>query len=260
MKKTLIFIYLFSVQIITNGQLKDNGLSNKEMLEVCNLKLQEDSNDIEWRLYRATTYINLQYYKKAEDDFLKVVKIENNNSKAYYGLGLCYYYMKEYEKSLENYSKSLEIKQSADTKFAISNVYIKMKKYRQAITNLNELIIKEPNYVDAYNNRGVCYLELKEFKLSIKDFSSALKINPNQQNSLYNRGYAYFLNGELDKAINDLKNSINKNDDNSYPYYYLGIVYFSQGLHENGCIQWRKAKELKHNFSSDDNYKKCDDE
>ena len=46
----------------------------------------------------------------------------------------------------------------------------------------------DPNYVDAYNNRGVAKMGLEDYKRAISDFTKAIELDPNDAVAYSNRG------------------------------------------------------------------------
>ena len=52
---------------------------------------------------------------------------------------------------------------------------------KDAIADYNEVIRINPNYTDAYYNRGVIKNDLGDKKGAIKDYNEAIRINPNSQ-------------------------------------------------------------------------------
>ena len=48
-----------------------------------------------------------------------------------------------------------------------------------------------PDFADAYVNRGAAYDDLGRHQEAIDDCNTAIKINPDYADAYYNRGYAY---------------------------------------------------------------------
>ena len=61
-----------------------------------------------------------------------------------------------------------------------------------------------PNYADAYGERGTNYSRLKQYDKAIADYSQVIKINPNYAKAYYNRSYVYYQLKKYDEAISDL--------------------------------------------------------
>ena len=65
-----------------------------------------------------------------------------------------------------------------------------------------------PNFTDAYINRGLVYNELKEYKNSIADYDKAIEMDSKCALAFNNRGYSKFLAGDLDGALKDYNKAI----------------------------------------------------
>lgn len=83
-------------------------------------------------------------------------------------------------------------------------VYHSQDDYEHAIVNLDKAIELDPNYVAAYNNRGVVYRTKREYDRAIENLNKATDLNPNHINAYYNRGETWLHMGEWDKAKSDL--------------------------------------------------------
>ncbi len=75
----------------------------------------------------------------------------------------------------------------------------------EAIELLNIAIKKDPNYFDAYYNRGVVYFLMKNYRAAIDDLSKAISINPNSPDAYASRGEVYETMKENEKAFNDYR-------------------------------------------------------
>ncbi|MCL0055794.1 tetratricopeptide repeat protein [Dehalococcoidia bacterium] len=54
--------------------------------------------------------------------------------------------------------------------------YLAQEEYGQAIENLNETILLDPQHADAYFNRGVTYERLDKWELVEQDFQKAKEL------------------------------------------------------------------------------------
>ena len=60
-----------------------------------------------------------------------------------------------------------------------------------------------PNYVDAYYNRGLAYINTGNYAAAIEDFNKAIQINPNMAEAYYCRGHCYQAMNNTFQANND---------------------------------------------------------
>lgn len=106
---------------------------------------------------------------------------------------------------------------------------LKAGDYSGAIENFSQAIRSNPNYAEAYNNRGVAIRDyLRDYQRALEDFNQAIKINPNYAEAYNNRGLAHFYLGNDQESIEDLERATQlnpqdteakKNQDLVYNYY-----------------------------------------
>jgi len=70
---------------------------------------------------------------------------------------------------------------------------------------LNKDIRINPEYGEAYNNRGLVKSELKDYEGAITDFTKVIELNPEHSEAHYNRGMAKINSGTNASACDDLK-------------------------------------------------------
>ena len=63
-------------------------------------------------------------------------------------------------------------------------------KYEEAIKDYDKAIELDPDYSDAYNNRGLAKYYLDKYGEAIKDFNKVIELTPNYTNAYYDRGNA----------------------------------------------------------------------
>ena len=92
-----------------------------------------------------------------------------------------------------------------------------------------------PNYAEAYYNRGVTYGAKDNFDQAIQDYSKVIELNPNDAEAYINRGIAYRIKGNFEQAIQDFNESIELKPDYAIAYFNRGYTWLHLG-------EWEKAK------------------
>ncbi|MDA9030143.1 tetratricopeptide repeat protein, partial [Flavobacteriaceae bacterium] len=64
-----------------------------------------------------------------------------------------------------------------------------------------------PNYADAYYNRGESKISLKDYKEAINDFNKVIELDPLSADAYYNRGISKYYTNDLNGACEDAKKS-----------------------------------------------------
>ena len=80
-----------------------------------------------------------------------------------------------------------------------------MQKYDLALSDYSKAIEINPNYAEAYNNRGFLYSYQQKYELALADVNKAIDINPNHAEAYANRGLLYAILGQPEKVKIDLQ-------------------------------------------------------
>ena len=120
------------------------------------------------------------------------------------------------------------------------NVPIAESNRQQALSDLDKALRLNPNYAEAYGNRGLVYYGAKNFSAAIKDFDKAIELDPNNPNVYSNRGnfYEYDLKN-FSKAAEDYSRAI----DFSTRENLLALNYQNRGSAYSKLNMFGKAIE-----------------
>lgn len=116
--------------------------------------------------------------------------------------------------------------------------------HQNAIKAYGEAIGLNPQYVDAYNNRGIAYGILGDTQKAINDFNTAIELNPQNEAAYFNRGFAYHILGNNQQAVNDSNMAIMLNPTNAKAYFNRGISYGILGNTEKAINDFNEAVKL----------------
>jgi len=118
--------------------------------------------------------MSIEYFKSA-------VKANPKSIEALYNLGLLYQENDQPEKAVQSYETINKLDPA--NKFAFYNIgyvnLVYLNKYSNGITFFTKAIELDPEYTDAWYNRGYCYELLKENEKARSDYQQVLKIKVN---------------------------------------------------------------------------------
>ena len=122
--------------------------------------------------------------------------------------------------------------------------------YEDAIKFYKEAIELNPNYYEAYSNRGVVYAQLKQYELAIHDFNKSIDINPYNAITYLNRGATYALLDKNERAIQDYDKAIELNPNFLEAHYNRGLAYHNFGQYYRAIQDYDKAIQLNPYFAN----------
>lgn len=94
--------------------------------------------------------------------------------------------------------------------FEMGNYDYDLGNCSKAVEYYTKSIKLNPNYPQAFNNRGFTYMRMRNYKNALTDLNIAIKLNPNYINALMNRADIHNYYFEIDKnlAIQDYEKVI----------------------------------------------------
>ena len=113
-------------------------------------------------------------YSQAIDHFSKATELEPGFADAYFGRALIYLVQPRYDRAIEDCTKSINLKPSANAYFTRAQVYLMTDEYKSAVKDYSETIKLEPGYLaKAYYLRGLANLYLEKWQDAKSDLTEA---------------------------------------------------------------------------------------
>ena len=155
----------------------------------------------------------------------------------------------------EKEKKKIEAKISDDERMFQANEWFE-KGYRHTVNNELDSAIEEytsaislnPDYAEAYNNRGISYYnrgpmtsDRGQFEQAMKDFSKVIALKPESYSAYFAQGAIFIYKEEYDKAIKELNKAIALNPDEGVAYVGRGFVYSKIKQFGNAVADYNKV-------------------
>ncbi|MDF3821540.1 tetratricopeptide repeat protein [Leptospira sp. 96542] len=122
--------------------------------------------------------------------------------------------------------------------------YNKIGKFREAIIEFNSAIRTDPNYADAYYNRGNSHRALGEHENAIKSYTEAIGQNPRFSLAYMNRALEYQSIKNYPEALKDIEDAIKLNPNFHDNHYNKGIIFDDLNRYEESLVCYERAYEL----------------
>lgn len=180
------------------GNLKLYDLARQE----CNLAIQFDSSNHTAFHVNGNTYYDLKQYAKAIPEYEKAVEINYDLPGAHYNLGLCYFYLGQYE--------------AATKKFETT---IKLDEFYADPENFNK--------PDPYQRLAACFENLGQLDKSVEILRRISDMYP--RSTKYNLLLGQYLvkTNQLDEAANQFIECLDFDKDNKQNLKHLALNYLA---------------------------------
>lgn len=180
----------------------------------------------------------------------------NKYADQYYQEGLIFYEQMEYDRSIDSFTKVLEVApQGQDNNLVYYNLgmaYFKQRQYDESIyqfTKALELIPEKDNKrkFEVLEWRGKAFQRNKDFDNAIKDYSGAIQLIPkheNVKNIYHNRAWSWINKKNYDKAIEDFSSAISIDPEFDALYYGRAYVWYKKADLQRAIIDAKEAVKL----------------
>ncbi|HEX8597949.1 MAG TPA: tetratricopeptide repeat protein [Chloroflexia bacterium] len=184
---------------------------------------------------RADAYWEQAEYDLAVADYRMLLGLDPAEAAAlHYNIGLIYLQRAEeqerlddYDRAIEEFDQAIEIDPDyADAYFERGNAYLDKGEYDPALADYNRVLQIDTEYANAYYNRGWVFGLRKDWESAIAEYSKYLALEPNDIDAYLERGKAFYNDNQGHYAVKDFSQAIRLDGDNGYTYRLRGFSYF----------------------------------
>lgn len=118
-------------------------------------------NEPIFHLNKALYLNQLNRYNEAINCFENVIKLDKNNSEAYYEIGNALYYLSRYFEAIENFNKAIELN-SNDVDFHLNKgeCLNALNKHAEALRCFDKAYTLDPDNLDVIDERNITFWNL----------------------------------------------------------------------------------------------------
>jgi tetratricopeptide (TPR) repeat protein len=124
------------------------------------------------------------------------------------------------------------------------NEYLDKRNYSMALDHYNQAIEIDPNYADAWNNKGIALRNLRKFKEAIYCCDMAIMINPNYADAWNNKGVSLGKLGKYKEAIESYDRDIKIDPNFAHAWNNKGNALRVLGEQQDANRCFSNAKSL----------------
>ncbi len=243
--------------------------------------LKKEPNNYEAWFYLGNVYIAKRLYEDAARCYSRVIELNPNYQDAYVSLADAYLRMGkikrakrlivrgakrfndenylygaavvlvgggEYELAEELIRKLLDRKKRAEYLVLLGNLYFGKGMYDEALKWYDKAIEKDPDNVEAWNNKGFLMFIKGLYKEALHYYKKALEIDPNYKEAWYNRGYAHHAIGKLRIAVADYWHALKIDPRDEVAWNNMGNALYNLGRYMESIPYFMKAVQVNPNY------------
>lgn len=183
--------------------------------------------------------------RKAIDEYVKVVDLDQNAYDSYYKIAVLLKELGNNNDSREMLTKLVNKKPDyLEATIALSDMLCEAERYKEAITIMNEALKYHPNNFDIYYNMGMIYTMLNDFSSAKTYYEKAAVINTLEYNTNYNIAMIELILGELEESEKYFTSCIEDEELSPLAYYHLAKIYMIKGDKDTAIKALNIAIEL----------------
>jgi tetratricopeptide (TPR) repeat protein len=218
--------------------------NNQIALAKINQAIMRKGNFLEAYQLRASLYMELEQYDNALDDYLKCIRLEDDE-KGYYNLAQVYEKLEMYKEAEESYNKSIaKNKRIPDTYYSLSKLQYYLKKYEEALSSVNKMLDIEPANLEGKLLQSQILAAEGNFPLAIEVLSMASADFPEEPRIYSHRGDIYRMMNQAGNAIIDYTKSIDLDPDNAKLYFMRGETYEEIKQYDRALADYKRLMAI----------------
>ena len=195
-----------------------------------------------WRKYQVSH--DAAWAKAAMETCERAVTQGPRLAAAHACLGQAYMAQGEYEKSADQYRRTLELEPTSDDAYGgLASAYERLNRVAEAEASFKQAIALRPGYWATYNWLGLFYMRHARYPQAAEMFSQVVTLAPDSFTGYSNLGGVRILQGKYAEAIPLLEKSLSirpTGDASSN----LAVAYFQMRRYADSAVQFEKAVAL----------------
>jgi tetratricopeptide (TPR) repeat protein len=244
----LLFIALISLIARQDTYLYRSSLSDTQ-LDPINSPLDSNSRS-ETQSISSDDLQMSEGLERLMDDYQYNLN-QFNSAADYNRQGFIHTQEQDYRQAIEYYEKAIQVDPNFENAYLNrGNAYLALEEHQKAIQSYTEAIQVHPESFTAYNSRGFAYSDSGNYERAIRDYDEAIRLNPEFHNAYQNRGFAYRKIGDFHQALEDYSQAIQLNPESYVGYQHRGITYRILGNYERAIADYNQAIRLNPDYAN----------
>lgn len=217
-----------------------------EALKDCNRAISLNANDSKAYIVKALVLRAQSQFEGVIDNCNKAENVDKNDINIYYLRAGANIGLNRFDKAYAECMQAKELKLFNDQfTNVLGTACVFLKKWDEALENLNKAIDSGANAAVNFNNRALVHFELGHYDDSLSDCEAAINIDPNLAAAYKNRARIKMKQGNDQDALSDLNKAIELEPSRGDFYNYRSQAYTALGNTTLADSDLAKSREFR---------------
>ena len=143
-------------------------------------------------------------------------------------LGKCYKEKKDYLNAIKHFEYATESKWYPKKPlmfYSLASCYLKLNRLDSASAIFDSVIKYDPNYANAYNDKGYILMKKRNYSEAIPVFTKSITLNPQFELGYFNLGLAYFKQKQFPEALENFIAASQIDPTDAECFNFIGKIY-----------------------------------
>ncbi len=168
-----------------------------------------------------------------------------NRAIAFYNRGIAYSDKGDQDRAITEYDQAIRLDPNYVSAYNNrGNSYNRKGEYRRALQDYDKALQLDPKYARGFNNRGEVFENLDEPDRAFDAYSAAIDLDPKYARARSNRGDINLYRGDYDAAIADYTEALRLDGKRVDSYRNRAIAEYFSGAAEKALADINQANDL----------------
>ena len=205
------------------------------------IRIKEDNLGITALLCEKADKLRFEnFYKEAVSTYLNAILIDRNSAEGYFGLGLCYKNLKNYEKAVKYLEIASNLKENYETYYELGVCYQAQGISCGAIKSFIRAIQLKPDSTDAILQLGISHELCEENELALMIYQKLIENSPEFLKAYDQKSSLLMKMGNYKEASSVLNKLLKQNSKHHSAYAGIGVCFEKLGKYAQARRYYRK--------------------
>ncbi|KAG4091986.1 sporangia induced Bardet-Biedl syndrome 4 protein [Neocallimastix lanati (nom. inval.)] len=214
-------LYIKAMILRQNGEIEQS-------LEILRMVEKLDPTNIVNIKQIGRSLFLLGKHRSAIEVYDEALTLAGKDWEIYHNKGICYMFLKDYRKAIENFYKALEINNHDSTYTHLGKLLVQCGEYEEAIALYEQAITISPDNVDFLTVLGLLYLKKDDYPCAFNYIGRALSYDQTNSNGILVAGSILQNHYEFEGALMKYRICSVLNPDSPELWNNIGMCFYGK--------------------------------